>query len=117
MGAEDKLPVKVGFASLDGFSVDEHFGHAHVWQIYEFSDDAQFLETRKMPPVCGGGCNGSCDDNFGIAYDLLKDCKALFVSKIGEPAAAYMIQRGIKVFEAAGSIDKIAQAILSSSIL
>ena len=117
MGTEEKLPVKVGFASLDGFSDDEHFGHAHVWQIYEFSDDAEFLEIRKMPPVCGGSCNGACDDNFAIAYELLKDCKALFVSKIGEPAAAYMIQRGIKVFEAAGSIDKISEAILTSSIL
>ena len=46
MEVEKALPVKVGFASLDGFSVDEHFGHAHVWRIYEFSDDAEFLEIR-----------------------------------------------------------------------
>ncbi len=103
----------VGFASVDGLAVDEHFGHARYWQIYDFTADAEFVETRKMPPVCGG----SCSENFEPAYELLKDCKALFVAKIGQPAAAYMLGKGLKVFEAAGSIDKIALAIKEQNLL
>ncbi len=98
----------VAFASLDGIAVDQHFGHARYWQIYDFSDDVEFVETRKLPPSCSGqGCCG----NFDSVYELLKDCKALFVAKIGEAAAAYMIGRGLKVFEAAGTIDRLVPAI------
>ena len=105
--------VLVGFASLDGLAVDEHFGHAQFWQIYDFTDDAEFVETRKMPPVCGG----SCSENFEPAYQLLKDCSALFVAKIGQPAAAYMLGKGLKVFEAAGSIDRLAIAIKEQGLV
>ena len=105
--------ILAAFASVDGLNVDEHFGHARFWQIYDFSSDAEFVETRKMPPVCGG----SCSDNFSDAYELLKDCKALFVAKIGEPAAAFMMARGVKVYEAAGSVDRLSIAIKEQALL
>ena len=108
-----KKQTLVAFASLDGLNVDSHFGHAQYWYIYDFSNDAEFVEIRKMPPVCGGACSG----NFESAYNLLKDCAALFVAKIGQPAAAYMISHSLKVYEAAGSIDKIAQAIKEQNIV
>ena len=97
----------VAFASIDGLAVDQHFGHARFWQIYDLNNDAEFVETRKMPALCSGTCHG----NFGSAYELLHDCSAIFVLKIGQPAAAYMINRGIKVFEAAGSIDQLVLAL------
>ena len=111
--AAEPRKILAAFASVDGLNVDEHFGHARYWQIYDFSGDGEFVETLKMPPVCGG----SCSDNFAPAYELLKDCAALFVAKIGEPAAAYMLSRGLKVYEAAGSVDKIALAIKERGLL
>ncbi len=95
------------FASIDGVAVDQHFGHARYWQVYNLEGDVEFVETRKMPASCSGTCSG----NFDAAYEVLKDCAAIFVSKIGEVAAAYMIGKGIKVYEAAGSIDRLIYAL------
>ena len=55
--AAEPRKILAAFASVDGLNVDEHFGHARYWQIYDFSGDGEFVETRKMPPVCGGSCS------------------------------------------------------------
>ncbi len=100
--------MRVAFASIDGSYIDQHFGSARWWQIYDVGEDGGvFVETRKSQADHAGHRDGG----FHHLLKLLNDCDAVFVSKIGQPAAAFMIQNGIRVFEAEGEVAGIIQEV------
>ena len=107
------MSARIGLASIDGSNVDQHFGAARYWQIYDIGDEAVFIETRKTKPSCKGHCEGG----FDAALEVLGDCDALFVSKIGEAAAMTMLQMGKRVFEAFGPVDEIIEQIRDQGLL
>ncbi len=108
------MAVRVGFASIDGNILDQHFGHARYWQIYDiYEDDAEFVEVRKSYPAC----NGHCEGGFTDLIELLGDCKAIFSVKIGEGAAQAVLAKGIRVFEAQGSLVNIIAALIEQHAL
>lgn len=107
------MTYRIGFASIDGIDLDQHFGSARYWQIYDLDDKAQFIETRKTVAKCQGHCEGG----FDHLVEALKDCHAIFVLKIGEPAAAVMIANGIRVYEAAGRVEDILTYLLNNQLL
>lgn len=105
---------RVGFASIDGARVDQHFGSARYWQIYDIDDEEEtFVETRKTAARCTGHCEGG----FDHILDVLDDCDALFVSRIGEVAAAVMLAKGKRVFEAEGDLEDIILQLIWSGVL
>jgi predicted Fe-Mo cluster-binding NifX family protein len=95
--------MRVALASIDGARIDQHFGHARYWRIYDLGDASDFVETRKTQAKCGGHCEGG----FESQLEILSDCGALFVSKIGEGAAVFMRSKGVRVFEAEGETEGI----------
>lgn len=107
------MSCRVGFASIDGISIDQHFGSARYWQIYDIGENAEFVETRKTVP----GCRGHCDGGFEHILNALDDCNAIFVLKIGENAARAVINRGIRVFEASGEIEEIILRLIEDDML
>lgn len=108
------MSVRIGLASIDGSYVDQHFGAARYWQIYDIGGDrGTFVETRKTKPSCKGHCEGG----FEGIFEVLEDCDALFVSKIGKSAACAMLQKGKRVFEAAGPVEEIVEQIVGQGLL
>jgi len=107
------LKYRVGFASISGIVVDEHFGSARYWQVYDLDTEAHFVETRKTAAKCQGHCEGG----FEHLLAVLNDCDAIFVLRIGETAAAYMIEKGKRVFEAYGRIDDINAQLINGRLL
>lgn len=107
------MSVRIGLASIDGAYVDQHFGSARYWQIYDVDGEGVFVETRKTKPTC----NGHCEGGFAAQLEVLADCDALFVSKIGEGAAMTMLQKGKRVFEAAGPVEDIVDAVVEQGLL
>lgn len=100
--------MRAAFASIDGSRIDQHFGNARWWQIYDVGKDGGvFVETRKSRAKYAG----HCEDGFNHLLKLLSDCDAVFVGKIGETAAAFMIQNGMRVFEAAGEVAGIIEEV------
>lgn len=95
--------ARVAFASIDGGTINEHFGSARYWQIYDIDETATFIETRKTAAKCQGHCEGG----FDHILEAVGDCEAIFVSKIGPSAAAFMISRGKRVFEAMGEVEEL----------
>ncbi|CDZ23975.1 dinitrogenase iron-molybdenum cofactor biosynthesis [[Clostridium] cellulosi] len=107
------MSYRIGFASIDGTIIDQHFGSARYWQIYDVDTEAHFVETRKTAAKCQGHCEGG----FEHLISVLNDCDAIFVLKIGEPAAAFMLSKGKRVFEAAGEVDKILAKLIGDRLL
>jgi predicted Fe-Mo cluster-binding NifX family protein len=86
---------KIAIASIANEHVDEHFGNAKYWQIYEKIDGKfVFLEQR----LTSSYCKGSCEGGFEHIVSKLGDCDGIFVAKIGEHAAAVMLEKGKRVF-------------------
>ncbi len=108
------MKIRIAFASTDGAYIDQHFGSARFFQIYDL-DGAVYepVESRQTKAYCQGNCEGG----FDHLYEALKDCDAVFVLKIGQGAAAYMIGRGKRVFEAYGAVDEILEQVLAGNLL
>ncbi|MDR0984761.1 MAG: diguanylate cyclase [Ruminococcus sp.] len=86
---------KIAIASIGNEYVDQHFGNAKYWQIYEkIGEEYIFLEQR----LTSSYCKGSCEGGFEHIISKLNDCDGIFVAKIGEQAAAVMLEKGKRVF-------------------
>lgn len=107
------MSYRIGFASLDGTRVDQHFGSARHWQIYDVDCDGAFVEARKTDAHCQGHCEGG----FEHILAVLDDCDAVFAARIGQGAAAFMLQRGKRVFEAVGEIDAIVEHLIENDLM
>jgi len=94
--------MKVAFATTDGKQVDEHFGRAGMFAVYELTDKGSFfVELRKF----SDGMDKSVTDtkDMGPLHDSavqakverLADCKLIYLTEIGGPSAARLVKKGI----------------------
>lgn len=106
MADNKTVAYKVAVASSDGIVVNQHFGRADTFHIYEMeeSGSSTLLESRQMTPVCEGGDHDEKQLRDNI--DSLKDCKYVLVSRIGAGAATVMEQSGIVPMELPDMIDE-----------
>lgn len=95
---------KVAVATSDGIVVNQHFGRARTFFIYDIDEEGGYtlLETRNLPPVCNGGNHE--DSKLEGNIQKLADCKYILVSRIGMGAAARAEQAGITPMELPGMI-------------
>lgn len=87
---------RVAVASTDGKVINEHFGRASRFLVFEINgtETFKFIETRETYPVCRP--EGHHQQGLELATQLLQDCRAVLVSQIGPGAAATLQQRGIR---------------------
>jgi len=108
------VSFRVAFASIDGSCVDQHFGSAHYFHVYDISGSKyDHVETRRPAAKCQGHCEGGFDHLLAA----LSDCDAVFVSQIGQAAAAFMIGHGKRVFEAKGAVEEIIAELAKKNLL
>ena len=108
--------AKIAAASTDGVNINEHFGRASIFRIYEINKDGcSYIEPRDAVAACQHAHSHN-QTNFDRIIDLLSDCDAVFVSKIGEGAAAYLISRGLRVFEVSGEINAVFEKVIEDKI-
>ncbi len=94
-------------ATTDGLTVNEHFGHAKFFHIYtREAETFELTGVRDAVAACQHTL-GHDTTRFDKIIELLSDCDAILVNRIGEGAAAYLIERGVRVFEVSGLIDKV----------
>ena len=109
------MSYKVAFASSDGKVVNQHFGKADKFHIVEINDDEKkykFLESRNNIPSCSNFQHS--EDSLSNAIKVIKDCKAVFVAKIGPGAEAKVEANGIQAIEAPYFIDDILEKLINS---
>jgi nitrogen fixation protein NifX len=102
--------VRVAFTSSDGRKVDEHFGqatHFHVWDVD--ADQARFVEIvgafggagrshgHPEDHVAGPGHAAAADEEDRIAAraQAVEGCALVYTVQIGGPAAAKLVARRI----------------------
>lgn len=119
--------MKVAFATTDGVSVNEHFGRAGMFVIYELdSNGYSLLETRRFAEGRDTaveetkGMGKIHDERVDNKVDRISDCRIIYLTEIGGPSAARLARKGImpvKVKEPVGieeSIKKLSETVKSS---
>lgn len=108
--------AKIALASSDGINIDQHFGKAIFFRVYQLDNSGyEFIESRDAVAACQHVRTHSSTD-FDTIIKLLSDCDAVLVSKIGEGAAAYVISKGLRVFEVSGSIDGVLNKLIEDRV-
>ena len=94
--------MKVAFATTDGINVDEHFGRAGMFAVYELTpSNYSFVELRKFADgldtsvVETRGMGDVHDDKVQSKVDKLADCKIIYLTEIGGPSAARLVKKGV----------------------
>lgn len=95
--------MKVAFATTTGSRIDEHFGRAGTFAIYDITaEGAEPLELRKVAEgdldtevVVTRGMGSVHDDVLASKIAKLSDVKIVFFTEIGGPSAAKLVRAGI----------------------
>ncbi|WP_038093415.1 nitrogenase cofactor biosynthesis protein NifB [Acidihalobacter prosperus] len=94
----DARPVLMAIASQGGGVINQHFGHAHEFLIYEASPaGVRFISHRKTDNYCEGG--DTCGDGESVlsrTIATLSGCEAVLCSKIGYEPWDMLEAAGIK---------------------
>jgi nitrogen fixation protein NifX len=94
--------MKVAFATADKITVNEHFGRAGMFEVFEITEEGyNFSETRKFAEGRDTAIEdtknaGEVHENLVLAkIDKLSDCKIIYITDIGGPSAAKLAKKGI----------------------
>ncbi|MBR8835545.1 MAG: nitrogenase cofactor biosynthesis protein NifB [Stigonema ocellatum SAG 48.90 = DSM 106950] len=99
--------ILVAVATKGSGLVNQHFGHAKEFQIYEVDgNEAHFIGHRKIDHFCQSGFGEKA--TLENIINAIADCKAVLVSKIGESPKEKLHNAGIQTVEAYDVIEKVA---------
>ncbi len=95
---KDTRPVLMAVATTGGGVINQHFGHAKEFLIYEAnSTDVRFIGHRKVEDLyCSGG--DTCGDGETVLQKIIKvldGCEAVLCSKIGYEPWSQLEEAGI----------------------
>ena len=100
--------TRVAVVSTDGVHVDEHFGKAERFLIYDINDQLTLVEERPSETLSVGDPDHPFDaDKFYRIAALLSDCIRVFSTQIGEKPAAELSAKGIEPVVYKGAIANI----------
>jgi len=103
-------PLLVAVATKGGGRINQHFGHAKEFQLFEVDGrQVQFKGVRKADNYCQGGYGE--EDNLAPIIAALKDVSAVLVARIGDCPKQKLSDEGILV------VDDYAHEYIEASAL
>ncbi|MCD6272018.1 MAG: dinitrogenase iron-molybdenum cofactor biosynthesis protein [Deltaproteobacteria bacterium] len=99
---------RIAVVSTDVKTVNDHFGRAERFLIYDVDDKITFVEERLTEKYSIGDPNHDFDpQKFNRSANLLKDCSRIYVSRIGERPESELQKLGTEPVIYDGLIDRI----------
>lgn len=99
--------ILIAVATKGGGLVNQHFGHAKEFQVYEVDGrEVRYVAHRRVDQFCQGGYGEKA--TMENIIQAIADCKAVLVSKVGESPREKLANAGIQAVEAYDLIDKVA---------
>lgn len=87
------MTVKIAFATSDRKAVNQHFGAAEAFAIYEVSEhDAKLIEVAEFIETAMDGHEGK----LAAKVELLGDCAAVYCNAAGASAIQQLLAGGIQ---------------------
>ncbi|MGY2811816.1 nitrogenase cofactor biosynthesis protein NifB [Bradyrhizobium sp. USDA 4506] len=107
-GEASEISLLVAVATKGSGLINEHFGHAKEFQIYELSTSGtKFVGHRRVDAYCQGDYGE--EDRLSTIIRSIHDCHAVFVAKIGGCPKSNLIKAGIE------PIDQYAHEFIEKS--
>ncbi len=104
------VKILVAVATKGSGRINEHFGHANEFQVYEVSTDgAKFVGHRRVDLYCQGGFGE--EESLTTVIRAINDCVAVFVAKIGACPKDELTAAGIE------PVDKYAHEFIEQSVV
>ncbi len=102
--------MRIAAVSTDGKNVDDHFGKATEFLIYDLTEKGpDFVARRQSIPLSVNDPAHPFDPaRFGKIVDVIRDCQAVYVTRIGDVPAAELKKQGIEPRIYTGGIEHIA---------
>ena len=111
-------PIKVAIATGNNVGVTDHFGYALRFQIWDLAGPSpRLIETRHNKPGCGADRSADRRDPLDVSVDLVADCRAVVVARIGECGLNRLNALGILAFETDDMIDLVVRELAASPLL
>ena len=90
--------MKIAVATTDGKTVNEHFGRAEKFLIYNVTGTKfDLLMEKHVEPYATGSKDHDFDvSRFHEVVKGLKDCEKVFITKIGDEPAGALKAMGIE---------------------
>lgn len=117
--------LRFAVSSHGGVLVDQHFGHASDFYIYDFCGGAvRFQERRSVGKYCDGtdDCTGRGDGSgkatgkegkMDEILEAVRDCDCVITMRIGDAPKKKLTDRGVRVVTSYGRIeDAVNEAAL-----
>lgn len=83
--------MKVAFTSTSGDMIDQHFGMAQKFYIWEVGPDA----AQCVSTISAIANDGDEEDRIAARANALADCAIVYTMQIGGPAAAKLVAKKI----------------------
>ena len=100
--------LRIAVVSTDGANVNDHFGMAKRFLVYDCNDETTLVEERQTESLSVGDPDHTFDaEKFGRIAALLKDCSKIYVTQIGKVPASKLKELDIKPVIYEGSIKDI----------
>ncbi len=101
--------MKIAVATTDGISVNEHFGRAKRFSIYNAaSTTSELLMEQYVDPYSSGQKDHTFDEaRFQEVVRVLEGCEKVFITKIGDEPAEALKALGIEPVVYSGVIREI----------
>lgn len=116
--ADAERPFRVAVASRDAKLVQQHFGQATQFLIYEVRDGvAKLSETRKCEPACDPALREHDAQRMEGMLGLVADCQVVVAAMIGPGALRLLEERGIQGVVAPGFIDVVFARLRRTGVL
>uniref|UniRef100_UPI003F981E80 NifB/NifX family molybdenum-iron cluster-binding protein n=1 Tax=Rhodoblastus sp. TaxID=1962975 RepID=UPI003F981E80 len=107
---ESEIKILAAVATKGSGLINEHFGHAKEFQIYELSTKgAKFVGHRRVDLYCQGGFGD--EDSLETVIRAINDCHAVFVAKIGGCPKGDLLKAGID------PVDEFAHEFIEKSAI
>ncbi|WHH56961.1 nitrogenase cofactor biosynthesis protein NifB [Petroclostridium sp. X23] len=104
----ENIKYKFAVASKSGMLIDQHFGHAEEFYIYEFnSGEVNFLEKRTVSKYCTG--KEECEEREEKTQKVIRtvsDCDGVIVLRIGYEPQKKLENLGIQVIQMYEEVEK-----------
>ena len=100
--------VLVAVATKGGGLVNQHFGHAKEFMIYEVDATAiRFVGHRKVAQYCQGGYGEEA--SLEGVINTVADCQAVLAAKVGPCPQKELEKAGLQVVEAYDVIETVVR--------
>ena len=115
------MSFKVAVASSDGKSINQHFGQAPDFLIFEIKEnqDLEFIEVRKnIPPYDDPNLLENHDNALARSVNLISDCNAVLASQIGPGAIKALLSCKVRPYAIPDlMIEKALKKLASSKLV